>query len=173
MLYVLPGVGCVWGWWLLSAVLYVLPGVGCVWGWWLLGAVLYVLPGVGCVWGRGYRGRGVPCCGGCRVRLGSAIMSDEFNPDRPADMGPLYRDEAWRRLGSEQFDIVVVGGGVVGVGAALDAATRGLRVALVEARDIASGTSSRSSKMFHGDCDTWNSSNSVWSVRLYGNVNCR
>ncbi|WP_026919228.1 glycerol-3-phosphate dehydrogenase/oxidase [Gordonia shandongensis] len=77
-------------------------------------------------------------------------MESEFNPDRPADLGPAYRAEAWRRLGSEQFDIVVVGGGVVGVGAALDAATRGLRVALVEARDIASGTSSRSSKMFHG-----------------------
>ncbi|KJR06201.1 glycerol-3-phosphate dehydrogenase/oxidase [Gordonia sihwensis] len=77
-------------------------------------------------------------------------MESEFNPDRPADLSPAYRDEAWRRLGSEQFDIVVVGGGVVGVGAALDAATRGLRVALVEARDIASGTSSRSSKMFHG-----------------------
>ncbi len=44
----------------------------------------------------------------------------------------------------------MIGGGVVGVGTALDAATRGLRVALVEARDIASGTSSRSSKMFHG-----------------------
>ncbi|WP_076477448.1 glycerol-3-phosphate dehydrogenase [Williamsia sterculiae] len=65
-------------------------------------------------------------------------------------MGPLYRAEAWRRLGDETFDIVVIGGGVVGVGSALDAATRGLRVALVEARDIASGTSSRSSKMFHG-----------------------
>ena len=77
-------------------------------------------------------------------------MNSEFNPDRPADMGPLYRAEAWRRLSEEQFDIVVIGGGVVGVGAALDAATRGLRVALVEARDIASGTSSRSSKMFHG-----------------------
>ncbi|WP_132993920.1 glycerol-3-phosphate dehydrogenase [Gordonia zhaorongruii] len=77
-------------------------------------------------------------------------MEREFNPDRPADFSPAYRDEAWRRLGSEQFDIVVIGGGVVGVGAALDAATRGLRVALVEARDIASGTSSRSSKMFHG-----------------------
>ncbi|GAB84510.1 glycerol-3-phosphate dehydrogenase [Gordonia rubripertincta] len=77
-------------------------------------------------------------------------MNTEFNPDRPADMGPLYRAEAWRRLGEEQFDVVVIGGGVVGVGAALDAATRGLRVALVEARDIASGTSSRSSKMFHG-----------------------
>ena len=47
-------------------------------------------------------------------------------------------------------DLVVVGGGIVGVGAALDAATRGLKVALVEARDFASGTSSRSSKMFHG-----------------------
>ncbi|GAS99082.1 glycerol-3-phosphate dehydrogenase [Mycolicibacterium canariasense] len=45
---------------------------------------------------------------------------------------------------------MVIGGGVVGSGAALDAATRGLRVALVEARDFASGTSSRSSKMFHG-----------------------
>ncbi|GEE02004.1 glycerol-3-phosphate dehydrogenase [Gordonia spumicola] len=77
-------------------------------------------------------------------------MDSEFNPDRPADLSPAYRAEAWRRLGEEQFDIVVIGGGVVGVGAALDAATRGLRVALVEARDIASGTSSRSSKMFHG-----------------------
>ena len=77
-------------------------------------------------------------------------METEFNPDRPADLGPLYREQAWRRLSTEQFDILVIGGGVVGVGAALDAATRGLRVALVEARDIASGTSSRSSKMFHG-----------------------
>lgn len=65
-------------------------------------------------------------------------------------LGPQQRREAWQRLGSEQFDVVVVGGGVVGAGAALDAATRGLRVALVEARDFASGTSSRSSKMFHG-----------------------
>jgi glycerol-3-phosphate dehydrogenase len=46
--------------------------------------------------------------------------------------------------------VVVIGGGVVGAGAALDAATRGLSVALVEARDLASGTSSRSSKLFHG-----------------------
>src|SRR4051812_44204013 len=61
-----------------------------------------------------------------------------------------YREAAWHRLGSDSFDVVVIGGGVTGAGAALDAATRGLTVALVEARDIASGTSSRSSKLFHG-----------------------
>lgn len=67
-----------------------------------------------------------------------------------ARLGPADREESWERLGSEQFDVVVIGGGVVGVGTALDAATRGLRVALVEARDFAAGTSSRSSKLFHG-----------------------
>ncbi|BDU04884.1 glycerol-3-phosphate dehydrogenase [Nocardia cyriacigeorgica] len=65
-------------------------------------------------------------------------------------LGPQQRLDAWSRLGKDHFDVVVVGGGVVGAGIALDAATRGLRVALVEARDLASGTSSRSSKMFHG-----------------------
>ncbi|MBV6758248.1 glycerol-3-phosphate dehydrogenase [Rhodococcus opacus] len=65
-------------------------------------------------------------------------------------LGPRQRDAAWDALQTEQFDVVVIGGGVVGAGAALDAATRGLKVALVEARDYASGTSSRSSKMFHG-----------------------
>jgi glycerol-3-phosphate dehydrogenase len=53
-------------------------------------------------------------------------------------------------MASEEFDVVVIGGGIVGAGAALDAATRGLSVALVEARDFASGTSSRSSKLIHG-----------------------
>ncbi|PPK69757.1 glycerol-3-phosphate dehydrogenase/oxidase [Actinokineospora auranticolor] len=65
-------------------------------------------------------------------------------------LGPAERDRAWRRLAAEPFDVVVIGGGIVGCGVALDAATRGLRVALVEARDLASGTSSRSSKLFHG-----------------------
>src|SRR6201986_4905263 len=54
------------------------------------------------------------------------------------------------RLASERFDVLVVGGGVTGAGAALDAASRGLYVALVEARDLAAGTSSRSSKLIHG-----------------------
>ncbi len=53
-------------------------------------------------------------------------------------------------MGTETFDVVVIGGGVTGAGVALDAATRGLSVALVEQRDFASGTSSRSSKLFHG-----------------------
>src|SRR4051795_6252491 len=65
-------------------------------------------------------------------------------------LGPDYRAAALRRLGEEQFDILVIGAGVVGAGAALDAASRGLKVALVEARDFASGTSSRSSKLVHG-----------------------
>ena len=54
------------------------------------------------------------------------------------------------RLAAERFDVLVIGGGVTGAGTALDAASRGLRVALVEARDLASGTSSRSSKLVHG-----------------------
>ncbi|HZU49723.1 MAG TPA: glycerol-3-phosphate dehydrogenase/oxidase [Mycobacterium sp.] len=78
----------------------------------------------------------------------SAPGSGRFWP--ASTLGPEQRAAAWERLGAEQFDVVVIGGGVVGSGCALDAATRGLKVAMVEARDIASGTSSRSSKMFHG-----------------------
>lgn len=69
---------------------------------------------------------------------------------RDGKLGPAERTDHWRRLGTEQFDVVVIGGGVTGSGIALDAATRGLRVAMVEARDFAAGTSSRSSKLFHG-----------------------
>ena len=65
-------------------------------------------------------------------------------------LGPEYRAAALGRLADEHFDILVIGAGVVGAGAALDAASRGLKVALVEARDFASGTSSRSSKLVHG-----------------------
>ncbi|AWV47539.1 glycerol-3-phosphate dehydrogenase [Mycobacterium leprae Kyoto-2] len=79
------------------------------------------------------------------------IQAPESEQTWPASaLGPQQRAAAWERFGTEQFDVVVIGGGVVGSGCALDAATRGLKVALVEARDLASGTSSRSSKMFHG-----------------------
>ena len=60
------------------------------------------------------------------------------------------RASALSRLGAEEFDLLVVGGGVTGCGVALDASARGLRTALVEARDFASGTSSKSSKLVHG-----------------------
>lgn len=60
------------------------------------------------------------------------------------------RQEQLRRLASEEFDLVVIGGGITGVGVALDAVTRGLRTALVERDDFASGTSSKSSKLIHG-----------------------
>ncbi|MGY1826795.1 MULTISPECIES: glycerol-3-phosphate dehydrogenase/oxidase [unclassified Blastococcus] len=65
-------------------------------------------------------------------------------------LGPQQRAQAWAELAEGGFEVLVVGGGVTGAGVALDAATRGLRTALVEARDFASGTSSRSSKLFHG-----------------------
>ncbi len=55
-----------------------------------------------------------------------------------------------RRLADEAFDVLVIGGGVTGAGVALDAASRGLKTALVEKDDFASGTSSKSSKMVHG-----------------------
>ncbi|HEY8589026.1 MAG TPA: glycerol-3-phosphate dehydrogenase/oxidase [Naasia sp.] len=67
-----------------------------------------------------------------------------------AKLGPEERTAAIRALTEKELDILVVGGGIVGTGAALDAVTRGLRVGLVEARDWASGTSSRSSKLVHG-----------------------
>jgi len=60
------------------------------------------------------------------------------------------REDSWSNLTDGNFDVLVIGGGVTGCGVALDAITRGLSVALVEARDLASGTSSRSSKLFHG-----------------------
>jgi glycerol-3-phosphate dehydrogenase len=60
------------------------------------------------------------------------------------------RDTVWRALGEGEFDLLVVGGGITGAGIALDAATRGMKVALVEMQDYAAGTSSRSTKLVHG-----------------------
>src|ERR1700709_740501 len=62
----------------------------------------------------------------------------------------IDRAAAVPALGAEEFDVVVVGGGITGAGVALDAATRGYSVALGERHDFASGTSSRSSKLVHG-----------------------
>jgi glycerol-3-phosphate dehydrogenase len=68
----------------------------------------------------------------------------------PARLDPATRIADLDRIEKETFDVVVIGGGVVGAGTALDAASRGLSVALIEQRDWASGTSSRSSKLIHG-----------------------
>ena len=67
-------------------------------------------------------------------------------------IGPGWfdREDALRRLADDPFDVLVVGGGITGAGVALDAASRGLRTALVERDDFASGTSSKSSKLAHG-----------------------
>ena len=65
-------------------------------------------------------------------------------------LGPEQRIRDLKRAQSETFDVVVIGGGVTGTGVALDAASRGLSVCLVERRDYAAGTSSRSSKLVHG-----------------------
>ena len=70
---------------------------------------------------------------------------------RSASLNAARRDAELERLeGGEAVDLVVVGGGITGAGVALDAATRGLRVALVERRDLANGTSGSSSKLAHG-----------------------
>ncbi|WP_017593408.1 glycerol-3-phosphate dehydrogenase/oxidase [Nocardiopsis potens] len=65
-------------------------------------------------------------------------------------MGPEERAGALDQMKDGEFDVLVVGGGIVGAGVALDAVSRGLSVGLIEARDFASGTSSRSSKLIHG-----------------------
>ncbi|MEJ6618229.1 MAG: glycerol-3-phosphate dehydrogenase/oxidase, partial [Candidatus Planktophila sp.] len=67
-----------------------------------------------------------------------------------SQLNPMQRTEHVKALGRDEFDVLVIGGGITGVGTALDAASRGLKVALVESQDLASGTSSRSSKLIHG-----------------------
>lgn len=73
-----------------------------------------------------------------------------FPVDDRSALNAAQRARHLAEMAAEQFDIVVIGAGVTGCGAALDAASRGLKVAVLEQRDYASGTSSRSSKMFHG-----------------------
>ena len=82
-----------------------------------------------------------------------------------ARLDPARRARSLEALDSTEFDVLVVGGGVVGAGAALDAASRGLSVALVEAEDWAAGTSSRMSiraPQWCGNCEkSWE-----WSCML-------
>ncbi|MDA8147540.1 MAG: glycerol-3-phosphate dehydrogenase/oxidase [Actinomycetota bacterium] len=75
---------------------------------------------------------------------------DQDHPERRANPTPFDRAGALDRLASDAFDVLIIGGGITGVGVALDAASRGLRTALVEKDDFASGTSSKSSKLVHG-----------------------
>jgi glycerol-3-phosphate dehydrogenase len=74
----------------------------------------------------------------------------EHAEDPQQALSPGGRSAALAALADTEHQVLVVGGGVVGAGVALDAATRGLSVGLVEARDLAAGTSSRSSKLIHG-----------------------
>src|SRR3954468_8472629 len=62
----------------------------------------------------------------------------------------MDRTQSLERLRRDRFDVLVVGGGVTGCGVALDAASRGLKTALIEREDFSSGTSSKSSKLIHG-----------------------
>lgn len=68
----------------------------------------------------------------------------------PHGFSLTFRDQLLDRMRSEKFDLLIVGGGITGAGIALDAVSRGLKVALVEKDDFASGTSSRSTKLIHG-----------------------
>lgn len=70
--------------------------------------------------------------------------------EHTAVLSTTHREQTVQRMRSTAYDIVVIGGGVTGAGAALDAASRGLKVALIEKRDWAAGTSSRSGKLIHG-----------------------
>src|SRR5205807_628751 len=95
----------------------------------------------GALRGAGAPGRGPPGQGATGARPGGRL--------RPLPR-MIPRAQAIEHLRSDPFDVVVVGGGITGAGVALDAASRGFSVALVEKADFASGTSSRSSKLVHG-----------------------
>jgi len=100
----------------------------------------------------------VPRRADIRVWSGARAAGQQSGNGQPADdparattrLGPAERAAALDALASQDLQVLVIGGGVVGAGVALDAVTRGLRTGLVEARDFGSGTSSRSSKLIHG-----------------------
>src|ERR1700744_1140324 len=83
------------------------------------------------------------------VRSSLTGSGKELSP-MPGVLDARGRDAEIQALAAGPLDVLVIGGGITGAGAALDAASRGLRVGLVESRDLAAGTSSRSSKLIHG-----------------------
>src|SRR6266545_369196 len=106
-------------------------------------------------------GGGHPAPAATRGGRAGTPQGRQLRPDTPGTrrpeggpmrsmLNPDQRAGALKKLAEQTFDVVVVGGGVTGVGTALDAVSRGLSVALLEAGDLANGTSSRSGKVFHG-----------------------
>ncbi|MCM3630731.1 glycerol-3-phosphate dehydrogenase/oxidase [Paenibacillus glycanilyticus] len=78
------------------------------------------------------------------------MASGNRHEGEPYFFNALKREEQFGRLQAEEYDLLIIGGGITGAGIALDAATRGLKTALVEMQDFAAGTSSRSTKLVHG-----------------------
>src|SRR5665213_3679117 len=93
-------------------------------------------------------GQGSPA--GSRARNGAGTAEPRAARRSARLTAVIERAQALAALSEDEFDVVVIGGGITGAGVALDAATRGYSVALVERADFASGTSSRSSKLVHG-----------------------
>ncbi len=80
----------------------------------------------------------------------NSSAQSSVRPSLSRKLSALFRPQVIEEMQREIFDLVIIGGGITGAGVARDAASRGMKVALVEARDFAEGTSSRSSKLIHG-----------------------
>lgn len=78
------------------------------------------------------------------------VQMAAVKPKRARRQLPPRSEQLTRLQGDEEFDVLIIGGGATGAGCALDSTTRGLKTALVELDDFASGTSSRSTKLIHG-----------------------
>ena len=89
-----------------------------------------------------------------------------------ARLGPQERDAALRAMADTELDVLVVGGGIVGAGVALDAVARGLSVGLVEARDFASEPPAGPASSSTGACATWSTWTSLSSARRSPNAAC-
>lgn len=79
-----------------------------------------------------------------------ARVEMEGKPIKRARKLPMRAEQLVQLQSGEEYDVLIIGGGATGAGCALDACTRGLKTAMVESNDFASGTSSRSTKLIHG-----------------------